>query len=281
MINRRTLKRTIRFSGIGIHSGEKIEMRLLPSASGDIVFRRTDKNNHELRVDFSAVEAKNAMVLSSNGMKIRTVEHLLASLYAFGIDSLVVELNGGEVPIMDGSALPFVAALKKAGIQSLSETRKAIKITKPFFIEAKAASLYFRPDEDFCLSYFIEYDHPLIQKQEYTLMVNKQSFIREIAPARTFGFLKDVLYLQSQGLARGGSLKNAVVLDEKGIINGPLRFPDEFVRHKILDLIGDLSLLGSPIIGYCRAKKAGHILHLKAVRFICDHPEFWEYADEK
>ncbi|MBN1271585.1 MAG: UDP-3-O-[3-hydroxymyristoyl] N-acetylglucosamine deacetylase [Candidatus Aminicenantes bacterium] len=277
----KTLKQAVRLSGIGIHSGNNIELRLIPSALGELVFRRTDKDDLELRVNLDTVEARNATVLTGNGTKIRTVEHLLASLYIFGINSLVIEINGDEIPILDGSALPFVTAFKKVGTQNLTEKIRPIKIIKPFFIEEKGTSLYFRPDPDFRLTYVIHYNHPLIQRQEYSLMVNKHSFSREIAPARTFGFLKDVLYLQSQGLAKGGSLNNAVVLDDEGVINGPLRFPDEFVRHKILDLIGDISLLGNPLIGYCRAIKAGHELHLNAVRFLYSHSEFWEFADEK
>jgi UDP-3-O-[3-hydroxymyristoyl] N-acetylglucosamine deacetylase len=194
----------------------------------------------------------------------------------FGIDSLIIEINGEEIPIMDGSASPFAQAILDAGIMSLPERKESIKIIKPFSLEEKDASFSFSPNSDFKITYSIEYDHPAIQRQELTLSLNLENFIKEIAPARTFGFLKDVPALRAQGLAAGGSLDNAVVLDEKNVISGPLRYPDEFVRHKILDLIGDLSLMGSPLIGHFKAQRAGHSLHLKAIHFLLDNPEFWE-----
>jgi UDP-3-O-[3-hydroxymyristoyl] N-acetylglucosamine deacetylase len=195
----------------------------------------------------------------------------------FGIDSLIIEINEEEIPIMDGSASPFAQAILDAGVMSLPERKKFIKIIKPFSLEEKDAVFSFSPDSDFKISYSIEYDHPAVQRQELSLSLNQENFIKEIAPARTFGFLKDVPALRAQGLAAGGSLDNAVVLDEKNVISGPLRYPDEFVRHKILDLIGDLSLMGSPLIGHFKAKKAGHSLHLKAIHFLLDNPEFWNY----
>jgi UDP-3-O-[3-hydroxymyristoyl] N-acetylglucosamine deacetylase len=194
-----------------------------------------------------------------------------------GINTLIVELNGSEIPAMDGSASPFVREIHRAGIRQLPDMQKSIKILQPFVIQEKEASVSFHPDQAFKISYSIEYDHPLIRSQELGLTVNKENFITEIAPARTFGFLKDVPALRAQGLTLGGSLDNAVVLDEIGVISGPLRFPDEFVRHKILDLIGDLSLLAFPLVGHCKAEKAGHYLHLKAVRFLLDNPEYWTF----
>nr|NIM58429.1 UDP-3-O-[3-hydroxymyristoyl] N-acetylglucosamine deacetylase [Candidatus Aminicenantes bacterium] len=196
----------------------------------------------------------------------------------FGIDSLTIEVNGDEIPIMDGSASPFAQAILEAGVKPLPERKKSIKIIKPFSIEEEDAGFSFSPDSDFRISYSIEYDHPAVQRQELSLSLDIDNFIKEIAPARTFGFMKDVPALRAQGLAAGGSLDNAVVLDEKGVISGPLRYPDEFVRHKILDLIGDLSLMGSPLIGHFMAKRAGHSLHLKAVHYLLDNPEFWTYT---
>ena len=160
---------------------------------------------------------------------------------------------------------------------SVPERKESIKIIKPFSLEEKDAVFSFSPASDFKISYSIEYDHPAVQKQELSLSLNLDNFIKEIAPARTFGFLKDVPALRAQGLAAGGSLDNAVVLDEKNVISGPLRYPDEFVRHKILDLVGDLSLIGSPLIGHFKAQRAGHSLHLKAIHFLLDNPEFWTY----
>ncbi|MDH5705547.1 MAG: UDP-3-O-acyl-N-acetylglucosamine deacetylase [Candidatus Aminicenantes bacterium] len=274
MKQKTTLQKEIRLSGIGIHTGKKVDIQLKPSSFGKIVFRRTDLDGLELALDPGIVKTKNSTYLESKGCRIQTLEHLLAVLYIFGIDSLIVELDGEEIPIMDGSASPFVQAVQDSGLQPLPEQKKIVKIIKPFRLEEEGASVSFGPDAAFRITYCIEYDHPLIQRQELTLDVNKESFVTEIAPSRTFGFLKDVPALRAQDLALGGSLENAVVLDDKGSISGPLRFPDECVRHKILDLIGDLSLLGSPVIGHFSAHRAGHRLHLKAVRFLLHNPEY-------
>jgi UDP-3-O-[3-hydroxymyristoyl] N-acetylglucosamine deacetylase len=277
MIEKSTIQREIHLSGVGIHSGKNVDLLLKPSSSGEIIFRRTDLGNLELALDPKKIETKSSTYLVSEECKIQTLEHLLAVLYMSGIDSLIIEINGDEIPIMDGSASPFVQAILNAGIMALSEGKKSIKIIKPFSLDEKDAAFSFSPDSDFKITYSIEYDHPAIQRQELSLSLNLENFIKEIAPARTFGFLKDVPALRAQGLAAGGSLDNAVVLDEKSVINGPLRYPDEFVRHKILDLIGDLSLMGSPLIGHFEAQRAGHSLHLKAIHFLLDNPEFWTY----
>lgn len=280
MIEKSTIQKEIHLSGVGVHSGTNVDLILKPSSSGQILFRRTDLDNLEFSLDSKKIETLSSTSLAGEDYKIQTIEHLMAVLYAFGIDSAVIELNGNEIPIMDGSASPFVQAILKAGIKLLPEKKKVIKILKPFIIKEKEASVSFYPDSDFKITYCIEYDHPVIQKQELSLSINLKNFVTEIAPARTFGFLKDVPALRAQGLALGGSLENAIVLDEKDVISGPLRYPDEFVRHKILDLIGDLCLLGSPILGHFKALKAGHALHLKAINFILDSPEFWTYDEE-
>jgi len=277
MISKNTIQKEIHLSGVGIHSGKNVDLLLKPSSSGEITFRRTDLDNLELALDPKKIETKNSTYLVSEECKIQTLEHLLAVLYMFGIDSMIIEINGDEIPAMDGSASPFAQAILNAGVMSLPDRKKSIKITKPFSLDEKDAAFSFSPDSDFKITYSIEYDHPAIQKQELTLSMNQENFLKEIAPARTFGFLKDVPALRAQGLAAGGSLDNAVVLDEKSVINGPLRYPDEFVRHKMLDLIGDLSLMGSPLIGHFKAQRAGHSLHLKAIHFLLDNPEFWTY----
>lgn len=277
MIEKSTIQKEIHFSGVGVHSGKKVNLLLRPSSSGEIIFRRTDLDNLELALDPKKIETKSSTYLVSEECKIQTLEHLLAVLYMLGIDSLIIEINGDEIPIMDGSASPFVQAILSAGIMSLPERKKSIKIIKPSSLEEKDAAFSFFPDSGFKITYSIEYDHPAIQRQELSLSLNLENFIKEVAPARTFGFLKDVPALRAQGLAAGGSLDNAVVLDEKSVISGPLRYPDEFVRHKILDLIGDLSLMGSPLTGHFKAHKAGHSLHLKAIHFLLDNPEFWTY----
>ncbi len=274
MRNKSTLQKEIQLSGIGIHTGKDVELRLKPSSSGKIIFRRTDLGDLEVNLDPRNVKAKNSTYMETKGCKIQTLEHLLAVLYVFGIDSLVIEMNNDEVPIMDGSASPFADAVLEAGVRHLPERKGFIRILKPYSLEEGDASLSFYPDSDFKITYCIEYDHPLIQKQELSLNVNVESFVSEIAPSRTFGFLKDVPALRAQDLALGGSLDNAVVLDDKGLLSGTLRFPDEFVRHKILDLIGDLSLMGSPLIGHFKARRAGHDLHLKAIHFLLDNPDY-------
>jgi UDP-3-O-[3-hydroxymyristoyl] N-acetylglucosamine deacetylase len=277
MIEKNTIKKEIHLSGIGIHSGKKVNLLLRPSSSGGIIFRRTDLDNLELALDPEKIETKSSTYLLSEECKIQTLEHLLAALYMFGLDSLIIEIDGDEIPIMDGSAAPFAQAILEAGMMSLPAKKKSIRVIKPFSLEEKDAVFSFAPDSDFKITYSIEYDHPAIQRQELSLSLNLENFVKEIAPARTFGFLKDVPALRAQGLAAGGSLDNAVVLDEKSVISGPLRYPDEFVRHKILDLVGDLSLLESPLIGHFKAQRAGHSLHLKAIHFLLDNPEFWTY----
>lgn len=277
MIQKGTIKKEVLFSGIGVHSGKQVELWLKPSSSGEIIFRRIDLDNSEFHLDPKKIEAKNCSMLVTKKGRIQTLEHFMAVLFMLGVDSLIIELNGEEIPIVDGSAFPFVEAILKAGIKPLQEKKKSIKILKPFIIQEEDALISVVPDSDFRITYLIEYDHPAIESQELSLSINKENFIKQIAPARTFGFLKEVPALRAQGLALGGSLENAIVLDERSIINGPLRFPDEFVRHKILDFIGDLFLLNSSIIGHFKAHRAGHSLHLKAVHFILDNPEYWTY----
>lgn len=273
-----TVKKDVTFSGIGIHTGKEIQLRLLPSEAGDVVFKRMDLNDRAGRVfpiNPQAVVARSSSVLKAGEHRIQTIEHLMAVLFVFGIDSVVVELDGEEVPIMDGSALPFVEEIQRVGIKTISQKRKIIKIVKTFVVRENGAVITCRPDDDFKISYSIHFDHPAIKTQKLSLIIDTESFTREIAPARTFGFLKDVPAMLQQNLAQGGSLENALVLDESGVINGPLRFPDEFVRHKILDLIGDLALLRYHVIGHFEAKRAGHQLHLQTARYLWENPQFW------
>jgi UDP-3-O-[3-hydroxymyristoyl] N-acetylglucosamine deacetylase len=279
-MEKRTLRRDVRFSGVGVHSGQEVSLRLAPSSSGEIVFRRTDLGNLEVRIDPESVEARNSSVLVAPQCRIRTIEHLMATLFIFGIDSLTIELDGDEIPALDGSAVPFAEAVQEAGVRPVEGRKRSIRILEQITIYEKGASILCYPDSDFRVSYFIEYPHPAVGHQELSLAMTLESFVSEIAPARTFGFLKDVESLNRQGLALGGSLENAIVLDDVAVLNPPLRFPDEFVRHKILDLIGDFSLLGHPLIGHFRAYKAGHALHLRTVRYLLDNPDFWEFEED-
>jgi UDP-3-O-[3-hydroxymyristoyl] N-acetylglucosamine deacetylase len=279
MIEKRTIRKEISFSGTGIHSGKKVTLTLNPSSRGKILFRRLDLAGLEIDVDPEKVEIKNAVSLIGKSGVVQTIEHLMAVLYILGIDSLEIGLSGPEIPFLDGSAAPFAQHVLKAGRKLLSEKKKAVKIIKAHTLYDNQASLSFSPDEDFRLTYLIDFSHPLIGRQELSLILTQKAFLAEIAPARTFGFLKDVSELQRQGLIRGGTLENAVVLDSEKVISGPLRYPDEFVRHKMLDLIGDLSLLGYPLLGHFRADRAGHRLHLKAVRFLLHNPDFWTFEE--
>jgi UDP-3-O-[3-hydroxymyristoyl] N-acetylglucosamine deacetylase len=271
---KKTLKKEAVFFGFGIHTGKPVDLRLIPSDSGEIVFRRSDLDNLEFRLSVENIQTRHCTMLVTDQGKIQTLEHLLAVLWVYGIESLIIELNQEEIPSMDGSALHFARAVQRAGLRDLSENKSLKKITQPFIIEEEGASISALPDDDFRITYLIEYDHPSIQTQEFSIVVDPESFAKEIAPARTFGFLEDVSSLQAQGLALGGSYQNTVVLDKTRVVNGPLRYPDEFVRHKILDFIGDLSLLGASVTGHFTAKKAGHDLHIKAMRFLWENPEY-------
>jgi UDP-3-O-[3-hydroxymyristoyl] N-acetylglucosamine deacetylase len=278
-MDKRTIDKALFFRGIGIHSGKVVDLVLRPSDSGEIVFRQTGADGPGLVLDPRATGARNCSYLESEHGRIETVEHLLAALSAFGVDSLEVETNGPEIPILDGSALPFADAVAGAGTRSAGPGRKVMKVVAPFTVEEGGASVEAVPDSGLRISYVIEFDHPVIGSQSVDIRVTTESFRSEIAPARTFGFLKDVPELRRRGLAMGGSFANALLLDDEKLVNGPLRFPDEFVRHKVLDLVGDLYLLGVPVRGYFKARKAGHALHIKAVRYLLDHPECREYNE--
>jgi len=229
-------------------------------------------------LDIEKIQAMHSSSLICGDMKIRTIEHLMAVLFVFGINSVLIKLDEEELPFFDGSALAFCDALERAGARTLSMEKKSISIKKPFLIKEDNASIHGTPGDGFKITYIIEYDHPCIGRQELSLKINRDTFRKEIAPARTFGFLKDAEKLREKKLALGSSLDNTIVLDDEKIVNGPLRFQDEFVRHKILDFIGDLSLLDGRLSGYFKAEKAGHSLHLKAVRFLTENKEFCEIA---
>jgi UDP-3-O-[3-hydroxymyristoyl] N-acetylglucosamine deacetylase len=277
-----TLREVTSCVGIGLHSGRKVTLTLKPApADSGIVFVRLDQNG--LRIPATArylSHINHATCLARDGVRIETVEHLLAAFHALGVDNVVVELDGPEVPIMDGSAAPFIYLIHEAGIRKLTSPRSVLKVTSPVSVGDGARSVTAYPCDSLRLSYTINFDHPLLRHQEYSAEIDETSFVDEIAPARTFGFLKDVEMMRQSGLALGGSLDNAVVLGETGVLNNPLRFPDEFVRHKLLDLLGDLVLLGSPIKAHIVATRAGHELHTKLVETILASPENWEFVTE-
>ena len=217
--------------------------------------------------------------LARDQVSVETVEHLLAALVSMGVDNVVVELNSPEVPIMDGSAAPFIYLIQEAGVKRLQTARKYLKIVRPIAISRGDKRIALYPSDHFKVTYSISYDHPLLRHQSRTLRITEHSFVEEIAPARTFTFLKDVEVMRQNGLALGGSLENAIVLGETGILNNALRFDDEFVRHKILDAVGDLALVGYPVIGHLVAHRAGHALHTEFATKILESTNAWRLVE--
>jgi UDP-3-O-[3-hydroxymyristoyl] N-acetylglucosamine deacetylase len=279
MILQRTIQSPVEISGIGLHSGARICLRLRPAAAGTgIIFYRRDAERLAVipaKVE-NVVDTKLATVLGRDGLTVSTVEHFLAAIAACGIDNLHVDIDGPEVPILDGSAAPFIAAIKQAGIESLPASRKFIAIRKPISLIEGDKRISVIPSRFFKITFDIAFEHKAIALQQYSMKFTSENFQRDIAPARTFGFLHEVEHLKSLGLARGGSLDNAVVIGDSGVINPEgLRYRDEFVRHKILDAFGDFSLLGAPMLGHIKAFKAGHDLNAKMVRKILANPDHW------
>jgi UDP-3-O-[3-hydroxymyristoyl] N-acetylglucosamine deacetylase len=279
----RTLKQQVSFEGIGLHTGRHARVCLKPAPRDTgIIFLRKDK---ELTIKASASFVSDtafATTLGFNGAKIRTVEHLLATLAGLGIDNLIIEVDGPEIPILDGSSMELTGLILKGGIAKQSKKRPYIRIIHPILLSDGHAEIAALPYNGRHITYRIHFNHHLLGEQNLSIELTEENFAMEIAPARTFGFLKDVEYLKANGLARGGSFDNAIILGEGGILNGSgLRFKDEFVRHKILDLIGDLSLLGYPICGHIVANKSGHTTNLKFLKKLLSHPENWEFMAEE
>jgi UDP-3-O-[3-hydroxymyristoyl] N-acetylglucosamine deacetylase len=277
----RTLRRQISCVGIGLHSGNKVNLTLTPApADYGIRFRRTDLGNFEVTATIGNLAGiQLATGLARNQVSVETVEHLLAALVSLGVDNVAIELNSPEVPIMDGSAAPFIYLIHEAGIKRLSTPRKYLKIIRPIAISRGDKRIALYPSDHFKVTYSISYDHPLLRHQSRTVRITEASFVDEVAPARTFTFLKDVEMLRQNGLALGGSLENAIVLGEAGVLNNALRFEDEFVRHKILDAIGDLALVGYPVIGHLVAHRAGHALHTAFAARILEESHAWRVVE--
>ena len=259
----RTLKRQISCAGIGLHSGKKVTLSLRPApANSGVRFRRTDLGGLEIPARVGHVGAvAYATQLARDGATVETVEHLLAALASCRIDNAIVELNTPEVPIMDGSSAPFIYLVQEAGVKVLGEPRRYFKVVRPMVLSRGDKQIALYPSDQFKITYTIAFDHPLLRHQARTMTITEHSFAEEIAPARTFTFLKEVEMLRQHGLALGGSLDNAVVIGDTGVLNSSLRFEDEFVRHKILDLIGDLALVGHPVVGHFVVHRGGHALH--------------------
>ncbi|MEW6066970.1 MAG: UDP-3-O-acyl-N-acetylglucosamine deacetylase [Nitrospirota bacterium] len=278
----RTLKQEVSFEGIGLHTGRysKVYIKPAPRDTG-IIFIRTDKDvAMRASVDF-VTDTAFSTTLGSNGAKIKTVEHLLAAISGLGIDNLIIEVTGPEIPILDGSSIELTDVLIKGGIAKQGKKRTYLRILNPLVFEDGQTEIAVLPHEGKYLTYRMHFNHHLIGEQEMSMEFNERNFLVEIAPARTFGFLKDVEYLKSNGFAKGGSFDNAVIVGENGILNSSgLRFKDEFVRHKILDLIGDLCLAGFPIYGHIIASKSGHTGNIKFLKKLFSRPDCWELVSE-
>jgi UDP-3-O-[3-hydroxymyristoyl] N-acetylglucosamine deacetylase len=261
-IYQRTLAKAVGCSGIGLHSGKTVHLTLKPApVNHGIKFVRKDlPDNPCIPARFNCVvDTSLATVIGSDGVIVSTIEHLMACLAGLSIDNVIVELDSYEVPVMDGSAGPFTRMILDAGIQELEAPRHFFILKEPIELEEDDKFVGAYPDDTFKITCHIDFEHPLIRNQSYTIEVVDRIFESEISSARTFGFLHEVEYMKSYGLARGGSLDNAVVVDEKGVLNEEgLRFEDEFVRHKLLDCVGDFSLLGMPILGHIITRKSGH-----------------------
>jgi len=272
-----TIQRPIETEGIGLHTAVPCRMRLVPApADTGIVFRRVDLDNFEIEAHVRNVaRVSYATSLMRQGVLLSTTEHVLAALYSCGVDNVYVELDALELPILDGSARPFIEMLERAGTRRLRRQRRYIRVVKPLEFSDGDRRIGIYPADEFRVHCFVDYDHASVGPQEVEMVVDRESFSRELAPARTFGFVKDFQELKAMGLIRGGSLENAIVLDDKKIMNGPLRFPDEFGRHKALDLIGDLALVGRPLKARVVAHKAGHALHTQLVTRLLADRSLW------
>ncbi len=279
-MTQKTISEKATCTGVGLHSGVTAQVALNPARPGaGIVFVRTDlPDAPEIPARRAALASTRlATTLGRGEATVGTVEHLLAAVVALGVDNLRVEVDGPEVPVMDGSSAPFVALLREAGIFDQHVARRVLRIRKPISVRDGDRVIRVSPAARLSVSYFVEYPHPAIGKQRIeALPIDGAHFEREIARARTFGFLHEVEALWRGGLARGGNLENTVVLDECRVLNqGGLRFPDEFVRHKVLDLVGDLALLGMPLVGHVDVERGGHALHQQLVERILATPEAW------
>ena len=277
----RTLRRSISCVGIGLHSGNKVTLSLKPApVDSGIRFRRSDLGGLEVPASVRHVGGINhATGLTRDAATVDTVEHLLAAFVSLGVDNAVVELNSPEVPIMDGSAAPFIYLIQEAGLKAQTATRRYLKILRPISLSRGDKRIALYPSDHFKVTYSIAFDHPLLRHQSRTIRITEESFVEEIAPARTFGFLEEVEMMRQQGLALGGSLENAIVIGDTGVLNQALRFDDEFVRHKILDVIGDMALVGHPLIGHLVAHRGGHALHTAFAARVLEEAEAWTLVE--
>lgn len=279
-VERKTTSAIVAIEGIGLHSGIYTTVELRPAQAGTgIHFFRTDL--HGLRIpalQASTTALDYATSVGRDDVSIGTVEHLLAAIVAAGITDLEIHIDGPEVPIIDGSALPFVHLIDAAGVRGLGQEMGVLRLRRPIEVRDGEKMIRIVPANRLSLNYKIDFNHPLIGRQSCQFSFDSKAFAAKIAPARTFGFARDAEMLRSAGLARGGSVENCIVLDDHGLLSGELRFRDEFVRHKILDLLGDLALIGRPLVGEITASKAGHALHSRFVSALLTATDAWEMA---
>ena len=274
-----TLRRPVETSGIGLHSGVPVHLRILPAPAGaGIVFIRTDLDRFQVPAAWRNVaRVSYATSLMRKGVLISTTEHLLSVFYSMGIDNAYVEIDNLEVPILDGSGLPFVKMIQAAGVKSWRRARRYLRIRRPVAVADRGRRIEILPADRFLLSCEVFFDHPLVGRQRLELELTPERYAREIAPARTFGFFHELDAMRNMGLIRGASLENAVCFDAGGVMNPEgLRFPDECCRHKALDLIGDLALIGKPLLGHVVAERAGHAMHAALVHRIMSDPSLYE-----
>ena len=282
MIRQRTLRNSIKATGVGLHTGEKVLLTLSPApVDAGIVFRRTDLNpvaEIPARADLVG-ETTLSTCLIHNDARVSTIEHLLSAMAGLGVDNAYVDVTAPEIPIMDGSAAPFVFLLQSAGLAEQHAPKKFIRVKREVTVTDGDKSATFLPLEGFKISFGIDFDHPVFKHRAATTEIDfsTTSFVREISRARTFGFVEEIEYLRSKGLARGGSMDNAIVIDDYKVLNNDgLRYEDEFVKHKVLDAIGDLYLLGYSLIGEYQAFKSGHALNNQALRTLISQKDAWE-----
>jgi UDP-3-O-[3-hydroxymyristoyl] N-acetylglucosamine deacetylase len=272
-----TIVRSATAGGPGLHTGVFGHVQLMPApADTGIVFRRIDLDNFAIEAQgLNVARVSYATSLMKRGVLLSTTEHLLAAIYSCGIDNIFIDIDSIEIPILDGSAEPFMQMLEQAGVRRLRRKRRYLKVLQPLEVNEGDRRIGIYPADEFHVRCYVDFPHPLVGQQEVEMAVNPQTFRQLLARARTFCFERDIEPLRSMGLIRGGSLENAIVLTNDGVMNGPLRFPDEFGRHKALDLIGDLALAGLPLLARVEAHKAGHALHTQLVSRLLADPTLW------
>lgn len=273
----KTLAGPVECEGVGLHSGAPARLRLVPADPGTgLVFARTDLGGVTVPASWKLLNGTSlSTTLSRGGIAVATVEHVLSALHGLGIDNARIDVDGPEIPIMDGSAAPFVALIHQTGVRTLDQPRRFLTLNRPIRVREGEKEILAIPSNELQATYAIDFPHPAIGYQAVEERIDEATYASSIAPARTFCLLRDVEAMRRAGLVRGGSLENAVVVGDEGVLNGALRLPDEFVRHKVLDLIGDLTLVGAPIRAHVLAFKSGHRLHAALVRRIMESPSAW------